>query len=194
MAIKHIKCPQCGGIIEADTEKQFAVCQSCGKALKKKQKPQQPTETISLSDVPAAKSQELTEIDKLFIRAKDMENQKDWQKALSYYNKILDIDPLNETARTQINNINKYTPPQMNNKKSRPIALLLCFFLGSLGVHEFYLNNNKMGVIWLCTTAVGWLTSALIIGGVILVIEAIALLIRFFQIFASTDEMFYYNK
>lgn len=38
MAIKHIKCPQCGGIIEADTEKQFAVCQNCGKTLKRKDK------------------------------------------------------------------------------------------------------------------------------------------------------------
>ena len=38
MAIKHIKCPQCGGIIEADTEKQFAVCQNCGKTLKRKNK------------------------------------------------------------------------------------------------------------------------------------------------------------
>lgn len=36
MAIKHIKCPQCGGIIEADTEKQFAICQNCGKRLRKK--------------------------------------------------------------------------------------------------------------------------------------------------------------
>lgn len=38
MAIKNIKCPQCGGIIEADTEKQFAVCQNCGKTLKRKNK------------------------------------------------------------------------------------------------------------------------------------------------------------
>ena len=38
MAIKQIKCPQCGGIIEADTEKQFAVCQNCGKTLKRKNK------------------------------------------------------------------------------------------------------------------------------------------------------------
>ena len=38
MAIKQIKCPQCGGTIEADTEKQFATCQNCGKTLKKKPK------------------------------------------------------------------------------------------------------------------------------------------------------------
>lgn len=38
MSIKQIKCPQCGVIIEADTEKQFAVCQNCGKTLKRKNK------------------------------------------------------------------------------------------------------------------------------------------------------------
>lgn len=38
MAIKLIKCPQCGGTIEADTEKQYATCQNCGKTLKKKPK------------------------------------------------------------------------------------------------------------------------------------------------------------
>lgn len=41
MAIKQIKCPQCGGIIEANTEKQFAVCQNCGKRLKRKQTPEE---------------------------------------------------------------------------------------------------------------------------------------------------------
>lgn len=51
MAIKHIKCPQCGGIIEADTEKQFAICQNCGKSLKRKQENDEPTiipETVEL--------------------------------------------------------------------------------------------------------------------------------------------------
>lgn len=51
MAIKYIKCSNCGGLIEADTDKQFAVCQNCGKTLKRKQENDEPTiipETVEL--------------------------------------------------------------------------------------------------------------------------------------------------
>lgn len=41
MAIKYIKCSNCGGLIEADTDKQFAVCQNCGKRLRRKQTPEE---------------------------------------------------------------------------------------------------------------------------------------------------------
>lgn len=34
---------------------------------------------------------------------------------------------------------------------SRGVALLLCVFLGYLGVHKFYLGNIGMGVIYLLT-------------------------------------------
>ena len=47
MAIKQIKCPKCGGIIEADTEKQYAICQNCGKRLVKKKKPDTTATTVS---------------------------------------------------------------------------------------------------------------------------------------------------
>lgn len=33
--------------------------------------------------------------------------------------------------------------------KSKGVALLLCFFLGGLGVHQFYLGNTAMGVAYL---------------------------------------------
>lgn len=32
--------------------------------------------------------------------------------------------------------------------KSTTVAYLLWFFLGSLGIHKFYLNQNKMGSIF----------------------------------------------
>jgi len=35
--------------------------------------------------------------------------------------------------------------------KSRLIALLLCFFLGWLGVHRFYVGKVGTGVLMLCT-------------------------------------------
>lgn len=47
MAIKQIKCPKCGGQIEVDTEKQYAICQNCGKRLVKKKKPDTTATTVS---------------------------------------------------------------------------------------------------------------------------------------------------
>ena len=35
--------------------------------------------------------------------------------------------------------------------KSKLIAILLCFFLGSLGIHRFYLGYTLIGVIQLLT-------------------------------------------
>jgi TM2 domain-containing membrane protein YozV len=35
-------------------------------------------------------------------------------------------------------------------RHSKIVALFLCFFLGGIGVHHFYLNNPGRGVLYLC--------------------------------------------
>lgn len=61
----------------------------------------------------------------------------------------------------QQNGGNNYQPnPTINNggeAKSRLAAGLFGIFLGSLGVHDFYLGNIRNGVIKLCLTLIGWL-------------------------------------
>ncbi len=39
----------------------------------------------------------------------------------------------------------------MKSQKSRLVALLLCLFLGELGIHRFYTGKIYTGLIWLLT-------------------------------------------
>lgn len=48
----------------------------------------------------------------------------------------------------------------MTSPKSRWLALALCFFLGGLGVHRFYVGKIGSGILYLCTFGLfgfGWL-------------------------------------
>lgn len=50
--------------------------------------------------------------------------------------------------------------------KSRLVALLLCIFLGVLGVHRFYLGKIGTGVVWCLTVGcfyVGWIVDIIMI-------------------------------
>jgi TM2 domain-containing membrane protein YozV len=49
-------------------------------------------------------------------------------------------------------------------QKSRVVAALLAFFLGSLGIHNFYAGYVGAGVAQLVLTLLGWATSVIFIG------------------------------
>ena len=53
--------------------------------------------------------------------------------------------------------------PQQQGK-SKLVAVLLAFFVGTFGVHNFYLGYNQKGIIQVVLTAIGLLTSCIFIG------------------------------
>lgn len=55
-------------------------------------------------------------------------------------------------------------PHSAGEQKSWLVALLLCFFLGELGVHNFYLGRSKRGMWQLGLAIAGFITSFIFIG------------------------------
>lgn len=46
------------------------------------------------------------------------------------------------------------------SNKEKIVALILCIFLGTLGVHRFYVGKSKSGILYLCTLGlfgIGWI-------------------------------------
>ncbi len=54
----------------------------------------------------------------------------------------------------------------MKSDKSKTTAGLLCFFLGELGIHRFYVGKVGTGILWLFTAGLlgfGWLIDFIVI-------------------------------
>ncbi len=82
------------------------------------------------------------------------------------------------------------------NKKSTGLAYVLWFFIGSLGIHKFYIGKGVMGFFYLAFGAVAWIllivglvglvgetaTSAITLSTVLFVIVGILLLLDLFTI------------
>jgi TM2 domain-containing membrane protein YozV len=69
--------------------------------------------------------------------------------------------------------------------KSAGVAYLLWFFLGSLGVHRFYLGSIVIGLIMLVCTALSFVT---------IITIAVTVVIGLFDLFAIPGQVRRYNE
>mgnify|MGYP001481304134 CR=1 FL=1 len=66
-----------------------------------------------------------------------------------------DLDRMSNLSEKQLAILNGEL---QRNKKSTLAAYLLWFFLGSLGIHKFYLGKTGWGITYLLMTIIGWTT------------------------------------
>ena len=89
-------------------------------------------------------------------------------------NKIVGKEPTKDIATDE------------ESSKSRTIALLLCFFLGSLGAHRFYLVKNPTAIVMLVLWIIGIATVWILIGIPFLIAVGIWSLIDLILILVGT--------
>lgn len=80
--------------------------------------------------------------------------------------------------------------------KTRIVALLLAWFCGVMGFHNFYINDNKTGIIKFIVFLVSIPMSLIVIGFFGLAALVVWQIIDFIKIANMTDEEFnkLYNK
>ena len=73
------------------------------------------------------------------------------------------------------------TQSTMSDKK-KIVAVLLSFFLGTFGIHRFYLGRAGSGAAMLVMSILGWLTTGIFVGFILVAIVGIWDVIDFFRI------------
>ena len=94
MRMTRLQCDLCGGSLVMDDSGEYATCESCGMKFKR--------ETIKKMIVELSGPvlvEGIANVEGLLARAREFEQAKDWDKAIEYYNRILDLDPNNAEAK-----------------------------------------------------------------------------------------------
>lgn len=80
-----------------------------------------------------------------------------------------------------------YDPTLLGKPKSKVVAALLAFFLGSYGGHNFYLGYTRRATIQLVMTLMGYLTAIILIGVPVIFAVAIWAFVEFIMILVGSS-------
>lgn len=72
----------------------------------------------------------------------------------------------NNNTNTNTNVNRNYNGGARYGAKNKWVALLLCIFLGGLGVHKFYEGKILLGLVYLCTCGIfgiGWIIDIILL-------------------------------
>jgi TM2 domain-containing membrane protein YozV len=72
------------------------------------------------------------------------------------------------------------------SEKKKVTAALLCFFLGGIGVHRFYLGRTGSGVAMLILSLVGLATTTIFIGFALLSVVGVWQVVDFIRILCNS--------
>lgn len=172
--VKQI-CPNCGAQLTVDVSKNQAFCQYCGTQLFIEDNSQ--TININQRIIDEARLKEAE------VRLKELEyaqevsqayakEQKSWRLLILLYLAAIAVGYMfggsqllayilifGALALVCLRPKSRYArePVQMASDKSKGVAWVLCFFLGPLGVHYFYVGRWIMGLLYLFTFGLGGL-------------------------------------
>ena len=73
------------------------------------------------------------------------------------------------------------TQSTISNKK-KIVAILLSLFLGTFGIHRFYLGRAGSGAAMLIMSILGWMTTGIFVGFILVAIVGVWDVIDFFRI------------
>lgn len=167
MAISSIKCPECGGDKTISAGGNKYVCQYCGATFVNA------SETIApaVNTPPTVNCQYCG--GEIVMGAQKCRHCGEW---LTSRPVAAAPQPVYVQSGQQ----------QYTSSKSKVTAALLAFFLGELGIHEFYLGKNGAGLAFLlifCLTC--WMVWPVVILAIICTIQAIVYLCMSDQAFAE---------
>lgn len=74
--------------------------------------------------------------------------------------------------------------------KSKTIALLLAFFIGGYGIHQFYLGNKKIAITQLVLTILGYVTIAIGVGIALILAVGVWVIVDMVRISLADEDGF----
>ena len=145
MPLVHAKCTNCGANLEVDDSKETAICPACNTPyiVEKAIKNITVTGTANFQNANVTIQGGSPSIDNLLARAIEFERNGEYDKALDYYNKVLDLDYKNQRARDGIEYIRNLTAPKQDQVVQEQLIMSVpC--TGGFIPGEFKLTNKKL--------------------------------------------------